>query len=185
MNRRTRDAEMVAYDSDEAASFITGIDGWVDRHGRFWGKDERMARWSGCTHTACSECGDPIKTRGYTLCGKCRKKSRSKKYYAMPSIKWDGETPLYSDSSDEYFFDADQIFDYTEEHECTVGSMQLIVCQPNMFRELDSEYFCAELPEDGEIPAALTEALAYINEVISAQPPASWSPGKFAAEVAL
>lgn len=28
-------------ESPEAATFKTGLSGWVDRHGRFWGDDEK------------------------------------------------------------------------------------------------------------------------------------------------
>jgi len=33
--------EMVLYDSPEAAQFVTGVSGWADRHGRFWGNELR------------------------------------------------------------------------------------------------------------------------------------------------
>ncbi len=50
--------QIVLNTSDEAASIKT-VTGWIDRYGRFWGDYERIARYSGCTHVACSECGKP------------------------------------------------------------------------------------------------------------------------------
>ena len=50
--------EMILNTSDEAAHFVTGLSGWVSRHGHFYGNDERLARYDGCTHTVC-ECGKP------------------------------------------------------------------------------------------------------------------------------
>jgi hypothetical protein len=46
--------KIVMMDSDEAASIQT-VTGWVDRHGRFWGKDEHQARWCGATHRKCKK----------------------------------------------------------------------------------------------------------------------------------
>ncbi|MEB2744543.1 hypothetical protein [Citrobacter portucalensis] len=50
MNMKTE--KIVMMDSDEAASIQT-VTGWVDRQGRFWGKDENQARWCGATHRKC------------------------------------------------------------------------------------------------------------------------------------
>ena len=172
----------VLYSSDNAAKFVTGIEGWVDRQGRFWGKDEHMARYAGCTHIGCKDCGKPIPVRGYTICGECRNKKSIEKYNAMPRMAWDGVTPIYSEAADEYFFGEDGLRDHIEEYGCSIESLRLVICEPNCFREIDSDYFCDELPEDGELPDDLTEALNALNEVIRSLPPASWSPGKHAAD---
>jgi hypothetical protein len=73
--------EMVLYDSPEAAQFVTGISGWVNRHGMFYGngKDaEDMARWSGCTHKKC-ECGNIMEKR-WTMCDVCRERNSIERY---------------------------------------------------------------------------------------------------------
>ena len=101
----------------------------------------------------------------------------------MPRIKWDGETPVYSESNDEYFFDEDALDDFIEEHECSVESLCLIVCEPNRFRELDCSFFDDELPDDGELPDELEDAIDALNAVIETLPPASWSPGKYAVDL--
>ena len=61
--------KIVMMDSDKAASIQT-VTGWVDRQGRFWGKDEHQARWCGATHRKCKNKPDehPIhSTNGYCL----------------------------------------------------------------------------------------------------------------------
>ena len=46
----TLDKEKVMYDADDIVEYRTNIEGWVDKNGRFWGKDENMARYHICTH---------------------------------------------------------------------------------------------------------------------------------------
>lgn len=174
--------EMILNTSDEAAKFVTGLSGWVDRHGRFFGNDERIARYSGATHTPCADCGAPV-TKCYTRCPACREKKAVERYAAMESQKWDGETPLYSDALDEYFYDEDYIRDAAHEHECSLDDLRLIVCQPNHYREIDTDYWQDELPEDGDVSPELVEALGALNRVVRSLGPASWSPGKYAADV--
>lgn len=177
------DEQQILYSSDKAAKFVTGIEGWVDSHGRFFGKDEHLARYSGCTHVECNDCGKPTVVRSYTICDECRSKKEIEKYNSKPILKWDRTTPLYSDSVDEYFFNEEDLHEYIEDHETTIKALRLIVCEPNEFREIDGEYFCDELPEDGELPASLEEAMEKFNQAIKAQLPASWSPGKYAADI--
>ena len=171
---------IILYNSDEVASHRTGLSGWVDRHGRYWGNDEHMARWSGCTHRECS-CGN-IYEKAWIKCPKCIEKDKKEKYDSYEEIDWDGETPLYSHKCDEYFFDEESLFEYVDEYqdECDYLSfkdMQLVICKPNYLREIDSEYFCDDLPEDGELDNEMLEAIDKLNEIIKKQPPVSWRPG--------
>ena len=53
--------QIIMEDSPEAASIQT-VTGWVSRTGRFWGNDERMARFDGSTHNR----RDPSRHRGGT-----------------------------------------------------------------------------------------------------------------------
>jgi len=52
MSQNKEPEKIVPYDSAEAASIQT-VTGWVSRSGRFWGNDEHMARYDGCTHRKC------------------------------------------------------------------------------------------------------------------------------------
>jgi len=42
--------EIIKYDSPDSAKYVKNIEGWVSKNGKFFGKDEHIARWDGCTH---------------------------------------------------------------------------------------------------------------------------------------
>jgi len=174
-------SEQILNTDDKAAKQVSGISGWVDRHGRFWGDDERMARWSGSTHKACDTCGEIHERNSY--CRPCHERGRDEKYHALEKREWDGECALYSDSHDQYFFDEDGLRDYLIDHECTVGDLQLCLCRPVKLRELDSDYFCDDLPEDVDVPDGIMEALEVFNEAISKISTLAVEPDKYAAIV--
>ena len=167
--------------SDEAAKFVTDISGWVDRHGRFFGKEEDMARWSGCTHIVCPDCGNPT-PKGYTICKGCREKKAVERYEAKERKQWDGETPLYSEFADEYFFSEDSLNGYVEFGE-TKQALRLVICEPIYLKEIDEDHFCDELPEDGELPEDVFSVLEELNKTIREQKPVSWMPGEYAADL--
>lgn len=176
-----KDEKTIPYDSPEAASIQT-VTGWVSRSGRFWGNNEHMARFDGCTHRKCEKCEALISVRGYTICDQCREAKEIEKYQAMPSKPWDGVSMLYSHAADTYFSDLDEVSYHCEENDCTPDSLRLVICEPNFANEIDaSDHYSDDLPEDGDLPADLDEAFHRLNEVIRAcKTPLSWSPGKFA-----
>lgn len=177
-----KEKEQVLYTSGDVATHVTNIEGWVDRHGRFWGKDEHMARWSGCTHIICPNCGNST-SKHYTICSNCRNKKAIERYNKKNRIKWDGKTPLYSEAADEYFFDSDELYDYMEEANCSIESLRLVICEPTKLRFLETDYWEDELPENGEITEEVMQAINDLNELLKDQPPASWYPGEFAARI--
>lgn len=176
-------SEMVLDTSDLAASRQT-VTGWVSRTGRFWGDDERMARYDGCTHKQC-ECGG-VTEKHYIRCKVCRAKAEIEKYDARPVAVWDGEVFLYSDAHDRYFQDIESLVDYLGDFDVdeapSIADLRLIICEPNYARQIESDQWSDDLPEDGELPSEIEEALRVLNEVIKRAPPLSWSPGKFAAD---
>ena len=174
--------KQVLYTSDNAAKFVTNIKGWVDRDNRFWGNDEHMARWSGCTHIICPDCGKPTQ-KTYTICRDCREKKAIERYKTKEHKEWDGEAPLYSETADEYFVDQDNLDDYLDTHDYTAQSLRLVICEPEYFREVESDYFCDDLPEDNDIPSEIADALEDLNRVIREQGPSLWRPGKYALEL--
>ncbi len=176
------DTRPVLYSSFEAARYATNIEGWIDQHDRFWGKEEHMARWSGCTHILCPECGKPT-PKNYTKCDECREKKAVERYKNKERVQWDRQTPLYSEAADEYFFDEDSLNDYLEDHECTPQSLRLVNCRPIYFREIEDDLFADELPEDGCLPLDVERAIDNLNILLREQGPVSWEPGKYAVEV--
>lgn len=176
--------ELVVLDTAPEAASIQTVTGWVSRTGRFWGNDERMARYDGCTHKLC-ECGG-VAEKSYLRCDKCRAIREREKYEAMPVQEWDGQAFLYSDAHDKYFQDleslADHLSDYDDDEKYTLEDLRLIICKPNYAQQIETDWWVDDLPEDGDIPAEMQEALSVFNEVVRRAPPLSWSPGKFAAD---
>ncbi|MBW2037026.1 MAG: hypothetical protein JRI41_06050, partial [Deltaproteobacteria bacterium] len=140
----------ILYDSYEAAKYVTNIKGWMDSKNRFWGENEHGARWSGCTHIICPNCGEPTQ-KIYTICDECRAKKAIQRYEAKERKQWDGKVPLYSEVADEYFFNEDELRGYLDDHECTVESLYLIICEPIYLREVGEDFFYDDLPDDEDI----------------------------------
>lgn len=176
----------IPYDQPDLVRRVT-VTGFVDTSGRFWGEDEHMARWCSCTHLRCA-CGD-LCEKGWTACNACHEKKAVERYNALPKTEWDGQSFIYSDAHDCYFDDYDQLIDHLREIQdespsVTVEDLRLVICKPNMAREIDGlDHFSDDLSEDGELPAELDAALETLNAVIRKTPPLSWSPGKEAAIV--
>lgn len=171
----------IHYDSPEAASIKT-VTGWVSSSGRFWGDDEHMARYDGCTHVTCKKCGAVHEVRSY--CRVCYEEGRLEKFRAMPFAAWNGTDMLYSMTLDEYTNSAGQIAEYCADHGVSLDDLRLVICTPNFASEIDAnDHFSDDLPEDGGVPAELDAAVDALNAVIRAMrekgEPLSWSPGKF------
>lgn len=170
------------FDSPEAAHKTT-VEGWVSRNGFFFGDDERTARYEGCTHRTCEDCGAAIR-KGSLVCGDCAEKRDAKRYAAMPRKPWDLKAMVYSDTLDKYYPDPEQAEDNLEEGQ-TLEDLRLIICEPNYARRIEDDYFCDEAAEDGELPDELQEAIEAFNAAVIKAPPLSWSPGKYALEGAV
>jgi len=172
--------EMVMFGSDEAAHFQTGLSGWVSRHGHFWGNDERAARYDGCTHTYCEDCGKPV-DRGRLICPKCNESRDVKRYAAMPKEEWYEVGMVYSAATDKYFSSWDEVDEYCEEEDTEIDKLRLVICEPNYLPLLADDYGCDELAEDGELPDGAIQAIDDFNKAIKAVGAVSWYPSKKAA----
>lgn len=170
--------KIIMYDSPEAAKPHT-MNGWLSRDGIFYA-EERLARYSGCTHRPCEACGAPTE-RMYIKCAACRDAQDTAKYAAMPRAKWDGKAMIYSETLDKYFSGLDEAEDELEDG-WTLADLRLVICEPNYVRPLEPDYCCDELPEDGEVPESVLEAMAAFNKAVAGIV-LSWTPGKFAVEL--
>lgn len=171
----------------DIVEYRTNIEGWVGKDGRFYGKNESAARYANSTHKQCS-CGD-ITSKHRTECESCWSKKSLAKYYARPEIEWDGETPLYSEACDEYFYDADAISEYSIDEGIDAAEMMFVVCVPNYLTEFSTEQWDDVLPEDGEVryyvSKEVLEKLDELNKLIRNAKPVSWGPGKHRTSVAI
>lgn len=164
------------YDSDEAATHKTNISGWVTGGGLYYGKDEHIARWAGCTHIRC-ECGR-IREKSYTICEDCRRKKSNERYAALPFVEWDGVTPLTLWDDDQYFFGEDDIAEYCEDNEIKSADLLLVICDPVYLSPLHEDYWSDSLPEEGELPPAIQKLVKELNDAIKKEGPACWKQGK-------
>ncbi|NDV19088.1 hypothetical protein GO013_06595 [Pseudodesulfovibrio sp. JC047] len=167
------------YESDDSAVYEERtLKGWWSKDGRtrrFWGKDEHMARYAGCTHRTC-ECG-AIVPKGYIRCNDCSEKAAAKRWAEMPLVEWDGKAPVCIHGGDEYFWDDGSFFDWCQDHGCRPESVRLVLCDPVYPSQLDSDFWCDDLPEDGELDDTIQKAVDELNKVLKAHGPMSWHPG--------
>lgn len=170
-----KNEKIILSTDDEAAKFVTEISGWVDRNGRFFGKDERAARYSGSTHNKC-ECGNTC-SKNRIFCDPCADRRDMVRYSELEYIDWDGEGFVYSELMDKYF-DEQELIDHLEENEDeTTEDLMLVNCEPNYLSLVSDENWCDELSEDQELPSELLEALESLNVVIDNLPPINFSAG--------
>lgn len=166
-------------DSSEAARFEIGISGWVSRDGRFYGDNEDLARYAGSTHRKC-ECGE-VYTKNY-YCQKCSDTKERERFSKMPVVEWDGSAMLYDQNTDKYFSSIDEVIEHYEYEDTVLNSAMIIVCEPNYAREVESDYWCDELPEDtsfeecGGVDAETVELLEKLNAKLK-NTILSYSPG--------
>jgi hypothetical protein len=178
--------EIILYDSDQSAVYEERkVKGWWSvksqtHHGVsvFWKDDEHMARWDGCTHKMCDECGKNIHEKHYTCCHKCRDRHEKERYEKLPIAEWDEKTPVCTFDGDQYFFSPDQILDHLCEYDCQSESLMLVICEPIYPSQISTDYWCDELHDDGELPGDILDALDALNNVIARSKPIAWGPGK-------
>lgn len=154
----------VMFDSPDAAQRVT-VTGWVSRNGRFYGEDERLARYDGCTHRACEKCGQPSE-KSWLVCKPCRDKQDLERFNAMPEREWDGKAMLYSDVEDRFYPSPEDI-------EGDKSELRLLLCKPQ-FASISLDHFCDILPEDGDC-AELEAAIETFNETVK-DVVISWMP---------
>lgn len=169
-------ANYIQYDSDEAAAQKT-VTGWVSSKGRFWGEDEHMARWDGCTHLKC-ECGNPHE-KSWTMCRNCIDKKNNEKYATLPLVEWDETTPVCTYDGDTFFFSPDEVAEYCAAEEIAPEELRLVICEPQMAWIVEpDEYYSDILPEGqsiADISHEIYEAFSALNNVIEAhEKPISW-----------
>lgn len=170
-----KEEKIIMFESDEAAQMKT-VTGWVSADGRFYGNDERAARYAGSTHSKC-ECGGMVE-KGWTICETCRHKSAQERYLKLPYKDWDGKVPICLYDGDEYFWDEEKLLDYLYDHELNGSEVQLVFCDPVNYQSIDTETVAGDSHEDWEPSKELEEKIAEFNKYLATLPAHSWFPGK-------
>ena len=177
--------KQILFDSPEAAVYRTDIEGWVDSTGRYFGNDERIARYSGCTHRKCERCNE-LTDKSRTVCTKCWNEMQVEKYHKMPTKMWDGKAMLYSQSADRYFNDLEEAENWLGDEQEILDDLRLIVCEPRYATQIDVEnFYCDDMPEDTTIydtHPELVKAFDELNKVIkNYKQPLCWCVGLYRA----
>lgn len=172
--------EVVLYDSDDAAKFVTGISGWVSRTGKFFGEDESLARWSGATHHKCESCDNIISIRGRAKCYGCTESDKAERYSKLEKVKWDGKTPIYCEVNDKYFFDESDLADFIENSTLQYKELRPYLCKPVKYSQLDEDFFQDDLCEERELDESLVKAIEEFNKAAELAPTSCWEQSSMA-----
>jgi len=170
--------DVILPDDVRAATFVQ-VNGWVSRDGRYYGADERMARWDGATHVRCRDCAEVIPKAGYVVCAACLHSIAEAKFAQRERRPWDGTQMVYDEASDRFFASPDEVFEWADDEAIAHAALRLVLCDPVTCRLLDADHFSDELPEDGDLPDVVAEAIDAFNAAVKGVV-LSWQPGKFA-----
>lgn len=180
-----REPEVILPTDDRAARRVK-VEGWVSRHGIFFGDDERRARYDGSTHSICEDCGATC-DKGRTACPPCIAVRERDRWSARERIPYSGD-PIWI--GDDYLHDADAVADWLDEYVANGGDPWAVMPMevvPVYAAELDVDPWIDDLPtEDHEPPDWLIEAVEAANAIIRAHrgTPLSWTEGDRAVDPA-
>jgi len=164
--------------STEAARRRT-ITGWVSRDGRFYGDDERLARWAGATHVLCADCGAPT-AKDTLVCPSCRERRAIATYTALPTAA-PGSYPVYAEATDTFYANLELAEDDLESGQ-SLADLRLLVCEPVMARPLDTDYWLDDIPVDEDIPPGLLALIDAANAILARLEPLGYRPTRIAAD---
>ncbi len=169
---------------EDAADRGQPPEGWMCKTcRRWWGDDERMARWC-CAHDLpChgKACGGTGRThKGSTACEACRKLSRDEAWAKIEKrpLPLDlRKEPLCLFDDDRYFFDAETLEDFAADAGVSMRDLRLMICVPVAPPTFEmSEWLADHTPEDGECS---DEFDAQINAMIVSAAAETFCQGKY------
>ncbi len=163
--------EKIILDTDQDSASFQKVEGWVSRDGRFYGKDERLARFAGSTHKKC-DCGEIVPHRSY--CHNCYELKRLETYKSFELVEWDKKTPFCLLDDDQFFFEYEEYTDYIYNNELEGEDLNLVLCKPVRFRCIDEEYFLDDMHEDAELPDSIVEKINEVNRLIQGESSNIW-----------
>jgi len=180
--------EIILNTEPNLAEYRTNIEGWVGKNGKFYGKEKELAIYANSTHKKCDK--GHIYRQAWTKCPDCREAELSSKYLQLKEKEWDKVTPLTIYDSDIYFWDIDEVVDYSEQEEVSLEDLDLVICKPNYLSNIEGYYTWEDvIPEDMEVKDVvdkeIVEKLKELNDLINAHKPVSWTGGRFRTTVTL
>jgi predicted RNA-binding Zn-ribbon protein involved in translation (DUF1610 family) len=168
--------KIILPDSPESARRVT-VTGWVSRDGRFFGCDaiaEEIARNAGATHFLCDGCGKPVARSQARPCDECREKKEVEQHAKSKRHEWLGGF-LYFEAIDKYSDDEGEIEDFMVDNDMEFDDLRPMLCEEQKVHQIDEDYWYDDLPEDGDAPDELLEAIEVFNKAIM-DVTISWEP---------
>lgn len=110
--------------------------------------------------------------------------AETKSYIDMPAEEWGGKCMIYSDAYDKYFEDPNDALEYVRrqggpyfheiDDESLAATGELMLTEPS-FAFIDENCFYDIMPDDGELPDKVKQAIEAFNESCK-DVPVSWIP---------
>lgn len=176
---KKEEQKIVLYDSHEAATYVTNIEGWVSANKHFYGKGElgeRLARQDGYTHKKC-ECGNIFEKKWvYSVCEDCRRKGDYERFLNLPYKEWDGVEFVREYDGDKFFWDLESLQEYMYEND--LDEIDLYICSPVHYNLIDTETVADGSHEDWEPCIALEQKIKEFNDFLKTLSPHSWTHSK-------
>lgn len=167
------------FPDDPRAATRQTVEGWVSRDGRFYGDDERLARWAGATHQRCTGCGAAV-DKTWTLCPACREARERERYAQRPRKAWDGVQMVYSETTQRFYVSPEDACDELDDVDETLADRRIVLCEPVEAHLLTGEEWADDLPDEGgDVPEPLTDAIQAFNAAVKGLI-LSWRPGRYA-----
>jgi hypothetical protein len=112
----------------------------------------------------CIRCGAVWSDQHQSMCNECHEAKVIERWAKLPKVKWDGEGGIYSEAYDEYFWDEE-------------GALEPVHAKP-----LDPDAWFDDIPDDGDYPEWLLDAIGEFNAKLKGQAPLSYEPGNQAVD---
>ena len=159
--------EEIILPSDPRAAKLMTVTGWVSRNGRWYGDDERTARYDGSTASECRECGTQCR-KGYTMCDACSNKREREKYLALPEVDVpDGYMVCHEET---YASDLSELIDELLEDGIFPTSACIYICEPNHAPDFNMyDHLCDVIPSEDDrwkSPKEILEAAVALNKAL-------------------
>ena len=162
---RSPQPEIILPSDPRAAVLVENVQIWKSVKGNLFISEE-AARDDSATHVPCVVCGEPA-MKPLQRCPVHQEEYEAQEYLKREAMEWDGNSPVYSDSKDQYYSSMDHCLDDLEDGE-TLRGLRLLICKRSQLSELRDDQWYNEISEEDEFPDELAQAIEEFNEKIRA-----------------